>query len=87
MSENDKTEIIKALSSLEVKIDGLTDKLNKLDYTLYGNGKPGLIVQVDRNTQHIERSKWMMRAIVVAVVGLVVAAVAEGVKILTILPK
>jgi len=75
MSENtNNTEIIKAIASLETKIDNIDKRfevLDKVQKTIFtGNGRPSLLVELDRCSQQLSRLNWMTRACIVVVLGL-----------------
>ena len=47
----------------------------RVERTIYGyNGTPGLLVKIDRLEQSHERGRWLMRAVLGAVVTLVAGA-------------
>ena len=64
------------LDTLDLKLDIALQKLLKHEHILEGNGKPGLIKDVDRLTQLEESRKWHIRtiraALIMAVIGLLV---------------
>ena len=75
---SDNTEIVKAIASLEAKIDNIDkrfDSVDKLQNTVYGNGKVGLVAEVDRINQQLARSQWLLRACIVICLGLFLAEV------------
>ena len=64
------------LDTLDLKLDMALQKLLKHEHILEGNGKPGLIKEVDRLVQMEESRRWHIRtlwaAFVVALIGLFV---------------
>jgi hypothetical protein len=67
-------ELVAALARLEAKQDAQTEKLERIDRALIGNGRAGLIVEVDRLKQSEERRKWAVRAMAGALCGVAVKA-------------
>ena len=76
-------ELPERLARMDGKLDRLTehcerfeDHVEQLGRTLYGkNGSPGMTTRVALLEQSGERSKWLLRVIVTAVVGVIAAAV------------
>ena len=71
-------DIIKAIASLETKIDGIDKRLDGIDdlrKTIYGNGQIGLKGEVAVLTDKANRFTWLIRAIMVAIIGLMLAQV------------
>lgn len=64
------------LDTLDYKLDIALQKLVKHEHILEGNGKPGLITNVDRLMQLEEARKWHFRAIwsafIMALIGLLI---------------
>ena len=62
------------LDTLDLKLDIALQKLLKHEHILEGNGKPGLIKDVDRLVQMEEGRRWHIRtlwaAFIVALIGL-----------------
>lgn len=56
------------MASMEKQIDDIWKIFHGED------GKTGLVVAVDRNTQHRKSNRWWMRLLVAAVVGSVVTS-------------
>lgn len=76
---SDSTELLEKLSEIHGTLEGLkvsVDNMNKTvakhDYTLTGNGGPGLLTRVDRIEQTQETRKWHFRTMwgAMLVVGL-----------------
>lgn len=65
------------LAGEEARESSRDDKIGDLEAKVYGNGRPGLIQLVDRMSQTLASRAWMERAIMTAVIGLVVARVWE----------
>ena len=60
------------------KIDKIYDVVIKIEpmvnehhNTLYGNGKLGVVIQVDRNTRWINGVGWALSVVYVAIIGVV----------------
>jgi hypothetical protein len=68
-------QILTRISVLETRIDGRLTDLTALEHRVYGNGKVGLSTLVDRLNTSEERRVWAFRAIVVAIIGLLVDVV------------
>lgn len=73
--QDEVREISKSQAVVGEQISSLGEKVDKVLYHLEGNGKPGLLIRVDR----LERSKglrsrfgWLVVASVVGAVGTVV---------------
>jgi len=62
------------LATLESLLTAANDKLDKLLASIYGNGREGLLVRVDRLEQDEGRRKWGVRLVAASVVGLIVKA-------------
>ena len=62
------------LAKLAMQVEFLVEKVTKIDYTLHGNGTPGLKTQVDRLEQVYAR----VQKYLVAVVGAVATALAKA---------
>ena len=84
MSDIETSEILKSLSEVNARLASINTKLDVIDsletrirHTLYGNGKPGLVMQVDRLDQQASRNRWFMRAVIVALIAVIVAAFVE----------
>ena len=52
----------------------LVTAIQRLDEAVRGNGRPGLRIEVDRLKQAEQRRQWLMRAILLAIIGLLVDA-------------
>lgn len=52
----DTNDTIK-LDRIEAKLDAALETLNRHDRVLYGNGKPGLILDVDRIRESTKRNR------------------------------
>ena len=50
------------------KLDYIIEIVDKLDHTVNGNGKEGLVTRVDRIEQVEISRKWLMRVLIVAIV-------------------
>jgi len=59
------------------KLDTIEANLARDHKVLHGNGSPGLIREVDRLIVRADRQTWLMRVIVIALVGVIVAAAVE----------
>ena len=57
---------------LDEQVKNMDEKLDKLLYMMEGNGKPGVLVRVDRLEQTAEGQKWLMQAFIGATVVLLV---------------
>lgn len=66
------------LVAVETKIDSVIGSQNQIAHNLFGNGKVGLLVQVDRLEQQAKRQRALMKW-VGGTMGTVLAAVATGV--------
>jgi hypothetical protein len=55
---------------LHLKMDAINQKTNRHDYDLYGNGKAGIIREIDRLLQIEDTRKWVIRTMVVTVLGI-----------------
>jgi len=77
MSDNERSEILRELASIGTKLDGIEASLARDHKILYGNGSPGLIRAVDRLEQRADRQTWLVRALLVAVIAVIVAAFVE----------
>lgn len=53
----------------EVRLTQIAETLDKLLAHVEGNGKPGLIVRIDRIEQREESRKWVGRALLGGVLG------------------
>jgi hypothetical protein len=58
---------------IEEQIKTLKDSVNTIKAALLPNGRPGLILDVDRLKQRSEKSKWLFRATAIVVLGLVLS--------------
>ncbi|MBI1371822.1 MAG: hypothetical protein GC159_24120 [Phycisphaera sp.] len=60
--------------SIQKELDGINRKLDRLDEAVRGNGKPGILIRLDRLEQIAKRQAKLIWLIV----GAVVTAVASG---------
>ncbi len=60
--------------ALSKQIDNIEEKVERIDYTLHGNGATGLKTIVDRHTQSLGVLSKGLWVVVVAVVGVIVAS-------------
>jgi len=74
-------QIEERLARIEAKLDVLDENSNKLLSAIFGNGKPGFFVRMDRIEQREADRKWTFRAIFG---GLVALFVREAYRILEI---
>ena len=63
------------LARIEVKLDNVVEKVERIDAAIYGNGADGLKIQVDRNTQGRTTFRKLLWIIVTAVIGIAVMTV------------
>jgi hypothetical protein len=68
-------KILTRISVLETRIENRLDDLTALEHKVYGNGKVGLSTLVDRLSTSEERRVWAFRAMMVAIIGLLVDVV------------
>ena len=66
------------LDTLDLKLDIALQKLLKHEHILEGNGKPGLIKEVDRLTQLEEGRKWHIRTIWAALIASIIGVFLKG---------
>lgn len=64
-------ECARELGAIGTNLTNINAKLDKLNSALFGNGTPGLIMQVDRLQQTHARNVWWLRTLAVVVLGLV----------------
>lgn len=69
-----QTRIIAQQAISATKISSMEDKVDAMHACLIGNGKPGLIIRLDRVEQRHKVVSKLVWAVVVAVVGLSVSA-------------
>jgi len=63
--------------AINVKLDFIIDKLEKVEAALHGNGKTGLVTLVDRNTQSLSVFKkilWLFASAILTLAGGIVLA-------------
>lgn len=75
LSLEDKEFIAGTIAPLEVKVTHLEKEVQALSESWFGNGKPGVKVRLDRLEQKEEGRKWMERAVLITMLGLVVTTV------------
>jgi len=63
-------ECARQLGAIAEQLKDINGKLDKFDLALHGNGKPGLLISVDRLTQAANRNRWFVRAIAGVVITL-----------------
>lgn len=66
------------LATLDYKLDLALEKLIKHEEVLDGNGKPGLIIDVDRLKQEADSRKWHVRSIWGAFIASIIAYFVKG---------
>lgn len=59
----------------------IAEHIERLDHTIFGNGSPGLRVDVDRLKQRAEGLSWWKQTVVAAIVAGVVSLVVGGITI------
>ena len=64
--------------NLSEKVDDVKDEVEKVSHTLNGNGTPGLKLEVDRLKQSEARRRWLNRAIMGAVLSIIVWLITEA---------
>ena len=77
MSENERIDLARQLGGISEQLNGLAGTVDKISSTLHGNGKVGLIVEVDRHSQQLARSRWLLSCCIVIMLGLVFAELAD----------
>jgi hypothetical protein len=56
------------LAILQERMDGHVEQTEEHHHTLYGNGTPGLVKNVDRLLQGLASSTWLWRIVLTAIV-------------------
>ena len=64
---------------INAKLDNIEVKLDKVVNTVCGNGKIGLIIEVDRLKQTHNRNVWWTRILTIPVIALVVKMIIDGI--------
>ena len=55
------------------EISRVCSDIGKIEETIYGNGKEGLIIKIQRNHEWIQNQIWFQRLVITALVGNVIA--------------
>jgi hypothetical protein len=74
-TEHENDDIRATLATLLERADSNAATLKKLDYSINGNGTPGIKTRVDRIEQSLKFQKRVAAWIAVPVLGLIVAQV------------
>lgn len=63
------------LAVLGEKVDNLTEKVTAIHHTVCGNGKNGLVIEVDRLKQRQRIRDWVLGTVLVPLVLTIIGAV------------
>lgn len=79
MAPVDLTEIVVSLATQAQNIETILDKLDRVEHAIYGNGREGMAIRVDRLEQiHTRFTRWTTAAIgsaIAAVISLVTSII------------
>lgn len=75
-------EVLSKLAAIETIVGEVRDDVRQVKSTLYGNGRPGMRIELDRLSQTCERRRkeyekhqgWLARGVITIVVAAVIAA-------------
>ena len=78
----DGQEIIERLARIEERVAEVREDTVELRRGVFGyNGTPGLVTRLDRIEQIETHRRWTIRAIVIALLGVVGSMMAEGLRL------
>lgn len=63
------------LAVLDTKLDHLTEQVDALHHTVCGNGKEGLVIEVDRLKQRQYIRDWVIGSILVPLIATVIGTI------------
>lgn len=84
MDSEESRELSREVRSLSLKVERLLEKMESRDRVVgdlskcvFGNGRPGLRIEVDRATQLLRYGVWGLSTVAVVVISLTLKALIE----------